>query len=506
MLRFLLLPLALLASPLAVPAQAQSFQWIDDRPVTVCPVAAGETQPPDFTGADCQEMPLGQVDPQGEHFWMRTSITPSDALRQGQSPLGFYISGKASSRVWINSHELESNGTPGVDRDREVAGLMDAVLYVPREILVPGENTVVLEMSGHHSLIHLHAPMHTLGMAQYTNPTLLILGAYWPSLITFGVFILALVFFGVVALREEKWEAPFLLSLLAAVAGWQLFAESARGLIYYAYSLHDYRLIGIATGAVLAGLLLLAWLLQRFSGLSALQRYLRLGGVVLACLVIVQLSPGFDAKAGYGFLTAALFATAWCGLWSWQKKPGALTYLAISGGFSLLLILFQGEFLDFYFFYAFAGLLLFLIQQQAAELVRTRREKRAEAVRADKLELALAQARQRTAPEQIQLVSSGRVDYLATDTITQFKGAGDYIEVHLEGGKTALYNGGLSALESDLPPTFLRVHRSHIVNTAFVSALERDASGVGRLLLSNGQEVPVSRRIMPKVRSALAEA
>ena len=138
--------------------------------------------------------------------------------------------------------------------------------------------------------------------------------------------------------------------------------------------------------------------------------------------------------------------------------------------------------------------------------MHTRREKRAEAVRADKLELALAQARQRTAPEQIQLVSSGRVDYVATDTITQFKGAGDYVEVHLEGGRTSLYNGGLSALESDLPPTFLRVHRSHIVNTAFVSALERDASGIGRLLLSNGQEVPVSRRIMPKVRSALAEA
>ena len=50
----------------------------------------------------------------------------------------------------------------------------------------------------------------------------------------------------------------------------------------------------------------------------------------------------------------------------------------------------------------------------------------------------------------------------------------------------------------------LRVHRSHIVNTAFVDALERDPSGVGRLLLSNGAAVPVSRRIMPKVRSALS--
>jgi DNA-binding LytR/AlgR family response regulator len=78
--------------------------------------------------------------------------------------------------------------------------------------------------------------------------------------------------------------------------------------------------------------------------------------------------------------------------------------------------------------------------------------------------------------------------------------------VHFESGQTALYTGSLSGLEASLPPTFLRVHRSHIVNTSYVSALERDASGVGRLILSNGMDVPISRRILPKVRSALAEA
>ena len=504
MLRILLLLLALAILPAA--ANAQTFQRANSEGAIVCPAHGINGVPPDFTGDECEETELTELNPQGRHIWLRTSITLRETILNGQSPLGFYIAGKASSRVWVNGHELKSNGVPGPDRASEIPGLMDAVLYVPREILTSGENEIIVEMSGHHSLIELIAPMHALGIGEYTNPTLLILGTYWPSLITFGVFLLALVFFGVVALREERREGPMLLALLALAAGVQLIAESARGLLYYPYPWHDYRLIGIAVAAVCTGLLLLAWLMQRFSGLNALQRYLRIGGVIAVCIYISLTTPGFDAKAGYGFLTASLFASSWCALWSWQKKPGALTYLAISVGMSLLLLVFQGEFLDFYAFYAFAGLLLFLIQQQAAELVRTRREKQAEGVRADKLELALAQARQRTAPEQIQLVSAGRVDYVATDSITQFKGAGDYIEVHLEGGKTALYNGGLSALESDLPPTFLRVHRSHIVNTAFVSALERDASGIGRLLLSNGQEVPVSRRIMPKVRSALAEA
>ena len=503
MLRILLIILLALTTGQSF---AQSFQWVDERPVTVCPGSVSQAVPPSFTEPGCEEVPLGSVDPQFTHLWLRTSITLGSALHDGQAPLGFYIAGKASSRVWINGHELESNGHPGPDRARETPGLMDAVLYVPRDILVQGENEVVLELSGHHSLLNLLAPMHMLGMAEYNNPTLMILGGYWPSLITFGVFMLALVFFGVVAVREQKREGPLLLALLAAAVGAQLFAESARGLIYYPYPFHDFRLILIVVGATGAGLLLLAWLLHRFSGLSVMQRYLRVGLGIILCALVIATTPGFDSKAGFGFFTASLLATSWCGIWTWQKKPGAATYLAISGGFSALLLIFRGQFLDFYMFYAFAGLLLFLIQQQAAELVRTRREKRAAGLRADKLELALAQARQRTAPEQIQLVSAGRVDYLATDTITQFKGAGDYVEVHLEGGKTSLYNGGLSALESELPPTFLRVHRSHIVNTAFVSALERDASGVGRLLLSNGEEVPVSRRIMPKVRSALAEA
>ena len=74
----------------------------------------------------------------------------------------------------------------------------------------------------------------------------------------------------------------------------------------------------------------------------------------------------------------------------------------------------------------------------------------------------------------------------------------------LHRNKVAPREAALAGLEAELPETFLRVHRSHIVNTAFVSALERDTGGVGRLTLSQGQEVPVSRRIMPKVRTALA--
>ncbi|MCA1749267.1 MAG: LytTR family DNA-binding domain-containing protein, partial [Parasphingopyxis sp.] len=74
----------------------------------------------------------------------------------------------------------------------------------------------------------------------------------------------------------------------------------------------------------------------------------------------------------------------------------------------------------------------------------------------------------------------------------------------LEGGRSELYSTSLAALERTLPETFIRIHRSHIVNTAFVSALDRDSAGTGTLRLADGDEVPVSRRVMPSVRAALS--
>ena len=79
------------------------------------------------------------------------------------------------------------------------------------------------------------------------------------------------------------------------------------------------------------------------------------------------------------------------------------------------------------------------------------------------------------------------------------------MEVCFEDGRTVLYNGPLAALEESLPETFIRVHRSHIVNADFVQSLERDPGGAGRLYLAGGAAIPVSRRIMPAVRSALAD-
>jgi len=76
------------------------------------------------------------------------------------------------------------------------------------------------------------------------------------------------------------------------------------------------------------------------------------------------------------------------------------------------------------------------------------------------------------------------------------------VELHLKEGLMQLYSGTLKGLERNLPKTFLRVHRSYLVNLDLVSSL-KSISGIGTLALHGGDEIPVSRRVMPAVRDSL---
>ena len=505
LMKFALLLLAL-ASLLGTTALAQPPRYasVGMQYLDVCPDDGSGQPPADFSAPDCEQLQFHDIDPQNTSMWIRARLNVSEQLLAQPRPLGLFISGKAAAHFWINGIDIGSNGVPGPDAQSEQPGRMDAVRFVEKVHLRAGENEIIAYLSGHRSQLTLRHPMHYLGIRIYAHPTRWIMNAYWVSMITLGAFTLGFIFFGVSALRGEDRLGSSLISLLSLTAAAQLLTEAGRGIFAYLYPLHDLRLIGIVAFSALFGLLLVAYLLQRFSGLNWPQQALRIALLIIPVAAVIWGATGYDGKAGFAFMTSCLAGLVWCAVWVRQNKPGAVAFLLILGAFIALLLIFGGRFLDLYFFYAVAGLLLFLFWQQALALVRARREKQREEQRASQLEVALAQARQKNAPEKIQLVSAGHVEYVATDTITQLKGAGDYVEVHFNNGKSALYNGGLSQLESDLPPTFLRVHRSHIVNTAFVSALERDASGIGRLMMSNGTEAPVSRRIMPKVRSALA--
>ncbi|MEL7313262.1 MAG: LytTR family DNA-binding domain-containing protein, partial [Pseudomonadota bacterium] len=104
----------------------------------------------------------------------------------------------------------------------------------------------------------------------------------------------------------------------------------------------------------------------------------------------------------------------------------------------------------------------------------------------------------------VAVKSTGKIDRVSSDQIVQVKGAGSFVEIMTTDGRKLLHADQLSGMESILPSTFIRVHRSHLVNTRFVKSLRRSPQGNGTLVLSDESEVPVSRRIMPSVRKAIA--
>lgn len=77
--------------------------------------------------------------------------------------------------------------------------------------------------------------------------------------------------------------------------------------------------------------------------------------------------------------------------------------------------------------------------------------------------------------------------------------------------KTWFYSGSeqynashtLKVLQSRLPNTFLRVHRSYIVNIPYIQRITRDFSSNLILTLKDGTELPVSQTYMNEVKIAL---
>jgi two-component system, LytTR family, response regulator LytT len=82
--------------------------------------------------------------------------------------------------------------------------------------------------------------------------------------------------------------------------------------------------------------------------------------------------------------------------------------------------------------------------------------------------------------------------------IAFIRGADDYSELHLNRGAVHLHAKTLSALEALLPDTFLRVHRSWIVNLARVRGTRSDA-----VVMHDQCVIPVGRVYRAALRARL---
>lgn len=457
------------------------------------------TNPPPSASAACRPIRVEDIDPQGTDIWIRGRIELDDpaAFRE---PLGLFVSAKASSEVYFNGVRLGSNGAPAPRPDLETPGRMDAVFAVPERIMRVGENTVSVRFSSHRGYLRLDRPVHWIALGPYASPVSARLAYMWPSLIPFGIFIAGALYFGIVSITAERRRDPALLAILSLSAALQLGVEISRAIVAYPYPIHDLRLIAIVATSAGFSSALIALVISRF---VATRKTAIFFGVVGLMAVAILFSDGFDAKAGFALLTAVIASAAISLHAAWRGDRQGLLYAAALSTFGVSILAFRAAFLDAAFFFEVAALLLILFAVQAVALERERRESALERARAHELEAALQRASEHETPAVVKVNAAGSVTLIHAAEITHCRGAGDYVELHLADRRSILHNGTLAQLENELPPTFLRVHRSYVVNTSYVRTLSRESSGVGAVNLSNGAEVPVSRRIMPRVREAL---
>ncbi|MEN8229742.1 MAG: LytTR family DNA-binding domain-containing protein [Bacteroidota bacterium] len=83
--------------------------------------------------------------------------------------------------------------------------------------------------------------------------------------------------------------------------------------------------------------------------------------------------------------------------------------------------------------------------------------------------------------------SNRKTSKIAYDELLFIESLADYIELHLADGITISTKEKISHIEQELPGSFLRIHRSFIVNTTKVSSFSRESVLIGE------KELPISR-------------
>lgn len=442
-----------------------------------CRALAGATAP---ALTDCRPVE-GVIDPQGRELWLRSTV----GRPAGDEPQALYVVGVASSEVWLNGRRLGANGQPGASAAEEVAGRYEAAFPIPDSLWREADNVVVVRMSSFHGQVRLDGPVAGLLVAPWPWPSRAPLLAL--AFVAAGSLFAAAFGFGVIhGLRRTS--SSLMLGALAAVAGLQAVLESLRALVPYAYPVHGWRLVGIWVLAAVFSILLVSWAVSRFWP----QARRPVLAIAIAAVFATVLAEGFDARTMLALVVGLAISVVIAGVAVWRRQKGARLTLAYLGLFLAVALVFPAWLTDLSYFLFAAGFLLPLLM---IEVVRLGREDQGR-------EATLTRAAAR--PNCLTVASARGVERAPLADIIAIVGADDYVELRLTGGRRLLHSARLDRLEAELPANFLRVHRSVIANLDQVRGFERDG-GRNRLLMLEGEPLPISRNRLGAVREALED-
>lgn len=436
-------------------------------------IAAWET----CDGSVCRPLE-GVIDP-----WNRLLVVRGKIDGQGDGLWALSVAGAASSEVWFNGVRIGANGQPGATRGEETPGRYEAAFVLPAHLWKPSGNTLVVRFSAHRMGIHFRHPIADIRIHKVG------LNRPWGGFgLTFGaVGALVVGFAGFVALSIARPSRPLvLLAGIAAVVALQGITESLRWWIIYPYPFHAWRMCAVWVFAASFAILLSAYAAERFW--PERRRTLLIVAIALAGATV--LIPGFDYKAA-GAIEAGVVLAAVASIRGIRAgRPGAKTTLAYVATYIALLVLSPGFFLDHAFFFLVACLVLALLVGEVVRIARRDRDREAALTRAA------------SSAERLSVATARGVELVRVEDIVAIVGADDYAELRLTGGRTLLHAARLDHLEANLPPGFVRIHRSVIANLAHATGLTRDGER-WRLELVETASAPVSRARLPALKARL---
>lgn len=107
--------------------------------------------------------------------------------------------------------------------------------------------------------------------------------------------------------------------------------------------------------------------------------------------------------------------------------------------------------------------------------------------------------------DRLPVKQEGRILFVKCEQIDWIEADGNYVRLHV-GNQTYVQRQTLTSIETRLDPaSFLRIHRSVIVNTASITTLQPWYTGEYVLTLHTGKELTVSRGYRHRLRSILGE-
>jgi len=118
---------------------------------------------------------------------------------------------------------------------------------------------------------------------------------------------------------------------------------------------------------------------------------------------------------------------------------------------------------------------------------------------AERLQVAIErylsrQEKREISTKYLSVRKANQISVINIDHILYLKAAGVYVEANLENGSSEYLDKSMERVLQILPPRFIRIHRSYIVDINQVEGYRHAGGGNYEVHLRNGQSLPLSRQ------------